>query len=133
GSTGPQGARGDGGPQGVPGPQGPAGRDGTVTFAAAARRAIAVRRGGFARLAFVVGNRTAAPSGRSTLSARLPRALRAGTGATRTVASVAADGRRTVTLRLPVGKGARTGAYSVVVRLSIGGRTLTQTARIVVR
>lgn len=133
GPQGPQGARGDGGPQGTPGPQGPAGRDGTVTFAAATRRTITVRRGAVARLAFVVSNDTAAPSGRSTLRARLPRALRAGSGSTRTVASVAADGRRTVALRLPVGKSARRGAHTVVVQLSIGGRTLTQRARIVVR
>jgi hypothetical protein len=132
GKDGDNGAKGDTGAAGPAGPRGAAGRNGTFTLSVSKRSASSVRRGHTAALALVLRNGTTASSGRGTLTAVAPKALRVAGGTTRAfkVAVPAAGASRTVKVALKVGKGAARGTHSIKVKLSLGGQVVTTTVRL---
>lgn len=142
GPKGDKGERGDtvvvtvAGPPGPPGPAGPAGRDGKDgRFSLAAFQATTtVRRGGTARLSFVLLNGTSTTLAKRSATVVAPAALRA--TATRSVAlpALRPGASRRFAVAVTAGRAARLGVHTVQVRVAVGGgRSLTQRVRVRVR
>jgi hypothetical protein len=124
GPTGPAGPAGPAGPTGITGPQGPAG---TVGFGPVKARVTATR-GGRARLAFVVDNRTSGLI-QAVLKAQAPSGLRVVGRDTKTqqVAGLGQGQQRQVVFAWKVGKDAKLGRHRVTVHIQVGDLAVTRT------
>jgi hypothetical protein len=124
GTTGPAGPPGPAGPTGITGPQGP---PGTVGFGPTKAR-VSATRGGRARLAFVVDNRTGGVI-QAQLNAKAPAGLQVVGRRTKTqqVAGLGQGQQRRVAFTWKVGKAAKLGRHQVTVRIQVGDLAVTRT------
>ncbi|HEY4276596.1 MAG TPA: DUF3616 domain-containing protein [Conexibacter sp.] len=131
GPAGPLGPVGPLGPTGPKGENGAPGRNGTFSLSATRSTATRVRRGRTATVSLRVSNGTAAAVAGSMLSASAPKTLKA-RGRTVKLARLAAGASRTVRLRLTIGRTARVGTHAITVRMRVGGKTVTQSIKLLV-
>ncbi len=124
GPAGPSGPVGPAGPRGITGPRGPAG---TVGFSAKASTVVA-RRGGRARLAFALDNRTAGAI-EAVVRATPPAALRAAGSQTKQ-AAVPSKAHRQVAFVLAIGKTAKLGRHQVKIDIQVGDLAVTRTVNV---